>query len=299
MTLSAFLREQGLAMHKDRGQNFLVNPNYRRLIASTVAPKDEEYIWEIGPGLGSLTDLLVGRCDLRIFEIDHGFISILKQVFPELPLVEGDILKTWKQAYAERKPNKIVGNLPYTIGTTLIAQILESACCPEKMVFLLQKEAYERLAAPVGAKNYAPVSVITQYFCHITSAATLPPSAFWPEPHVDSSLVVLRPREDMPELCAPKFASKAATAEDATELSHAALEGVQSAIAQDFSALIKASFLSRRKTLRNNLLKSPWGYRGEEKIDAAITSIGQELSVRAERLSPRDFALFYNALMAD
>lgn len=279
MTLFAFLREQGLAMHKDRGQNFLVSPRYRQLIADTVNPLASEHIWEIGPGLGSLTDKLVGRCRLTIFEIDHGFIKILKQVFPKLPLIEGDILKTWKHAYAESKPDKIVGNLPYTIGTTLIAQILEAAACPAKMVFLLQKEAYERLAAPIGAKNYAPVSVLTQYFAHITSPATLPPSAFYPEPHVDSSLVVLTPRQ-----------AKVVLVGDGSK--------DMPAMAHEYANLIRAGFLSRRKTLRNNLLKSSFAYKGGAKIDEAFAAAGLELNIRAERLSPDDFAMLYNALMS-
>ena len=149
--LRAFLESGQLSMKKRFGQNFLVNRGAREKIISCLPIKDGDSVWEIGPGLGAMTwHLLDMNAEVTVFEIDHGFISSLKDFYGDLSnfkMIEGDFLKNFKLINKDDSPAFILGNLPYVSGSVMIAEIIRSAIKPQRMVFTLQKEVGRRMAA--------------------------------------------------------------------------------------------------------------------------------------------------------
>mgnify|MGYP002711083230 CR=1 FL=1 len=170
--LKAFLEQSGMAMQKKFGQNFMINQSAREKIFSLLELKKDELVWEIGPGLGCMTELILSSgANLEVFEIDRGFISILKQFFEQqekseqFKIIEGDVLKNWKKTFYEnpQKPAKLFGNLPYNIAATFIADTITENVVFEKCVFTVQKEVAQRMAAKKGTENYSVFSVLCQW----------------------------------------------------------------------------------------------------------------------------------------
>lgn len=263
--ITKLLTESGFAMSKKFGQNFLISPTARKRIADTVMLGSGRDVWEIGPGIGSLTALLLTHnVQLTAFEIDRGFVSILReQAFPEVAnfrLIAGDVLKTWYPLFeAEGTPDTICGNLPYNIGSICIARFLEAKCHPQRMVFTLQREVGERLAAGPGSKLWATLSILAQIDYDVHIEFTIRPGSFYPPPQVDS--VVVRMEKRAASLVNP----------DVRDL---------------FLLLIRDLFAQRRKTVRNNLLRGTLGGRlGKDVLLASLASAGIAESERAERLS--------------
>ena len=227
--LKRFLNENNFAMSRRFGQNFLVSPGSRKKILSLLDPGEHEHIWEIGPGLGALTHELVKRTRmLTVFEIDHGFIRYLNEAFGESPhftLVAGDAVKTWEPWSADhRKPDKIVGNLPYNAASAIISSFIEHEFIPDTMVFTVQKEMGERMTAEPGSKNYSSFSMLCQFRCTIPDRGDLKPGAFYPSPDVVSKIVEMIP--------------------------HGRYSDVDITL---FTAFTHDLFLSRRKKIHNNI----------------------------------------------
>lgn len=251
--IARLLAENGLRMNKRFGQNFLISKGGRDKIITQIIADRPESIWEIGPGIGSLTHELVKHTgELVLFEIDHGFIKMLKSLFGDLDhvrIVEGDVLKTWKRE--ESLPSVVCGNLPYNIGAQAIASLIESGCQAEKMVFTLQKEVVLRICARPGTKAYSSFTVLCELYYESSHLFDLRPGAFYPAPDVDSSVVLMKKRE------VPLIRDEDRSA---------------------VISLLHALFHARRKTVANNLK------RGYGDVRPALESLGLDASVRAERL---------------
>ena len=255
------LSSHSLAMTKKFGQNFLVSPDARERIVSLIAPGEGMDIWEVGPGLGAITHLLLKRgAHVTAFEIDHGFASILRdEAFADedFTLIEGDALETLFTLPPSF--SVIVGNLPYNVGSQIIARVIERGLLPEKMVFTLQKEVASRMAAMPGSADYSSLSVLTQLDYVNSTAFILKPGAFHPQPNVDSAVVMMKKRE--------------------TPL-------IEDKDRSFFLAMVRALFSQRRKTIKNNLLSSPlFSSEGKERIEKAFQNAALTGSERAETLS--------------
>ena len=258
------LSEHGYAMSKKFGQNFLISPSARNKIVDALELREAERVWEIGPGVGALTKLLLlQQVELTAFEIDHGFSAILREhAFRDesgFNLVEGDVLKTWTEIFREDGiPDAICGNLPYNIGSICIARMLEEQCTPKRMVFTLQKEVGDRLAASPGSKLWSTLSILSQIDYKVSQVCTIPSGSFFPPPQVDS-VVILMQKRDTPLV---KIEQR--------EL---------------FLTMTSDLFSQRRKTVRNNLLRGKLGlwYRKESLLDALNNAHILE-NERAERL---------------
>ncbi|WP_153109151.1 16S rRNA (adenine(1518)-N(6)/adenine(1519)-N(6))-dimethyltransferase RsmA [Propionivibrio limicola] len=250
------------------GQNFLIDMQVISDIVNAVAPRRDDLVVEIGPGLGALTDPLLKKLDhLHVVEIDRDIIARLRQRYPaeKLTIHEGDALAFDFGALADGAGQKlhVVGNLPYNISTPLLFHLAAFAERVFDMHFMLQKEVVERMVAAPGTADFGRLSVMLQYRFVMDWLLDVPPESFDPAPKVDSAVVRLIPRPP------------------------AELQVADEAL---FSKLVAAAFAQRRKMLRNNL-------KGIVD-DAMFEQVGIAPTARAEELSVDDYVRIANALHA-
>jgi 16S rRNA (adenine1518-N6/adenine1519-N6)-dimethyltransferase len=254
----------GVRLQKRWGQNFLVNQGARRAIVSLLEPERGDTVWEIGPGLGTLTALLLPHVRLLLaFEIDRGLIRYLQESFADrgnFRLVGGDALKTWRTCYEEQgAPDKIVGNLPYGSASALIGSLAENRVASGRLVFTVQRELAERMTAAPGTKSYSSFSVLCQLAYRISRRMQLKPGSFFPAPEVHSTVLLLEPNAEVLEV--PHW--------DA------------------FLRCLRLLFRSRRKTMRNNLLAAGSASADRvKKMDGIFEELGIDPRTRGERLAP-------------
>ena len=269
--ISGVLSENGLAMTKKFGQNFLINPDARERIAEAAELGNGMKVWEIGPGLGAITHLLLrAGCSVRAFEIDHGFAGVLREkAFPDedFTLIEGDALETLFQLPFDA--DRIVGNLPYNVGSEIIARIIEKGCLPPIMVFTLQKEVAERMIAQPGSAEYSSFSILSQLEYENTVPFAIKAGSFFPAPRVDSAVIVMRRK---------------------------AQGSVEDGEREGFLRFSRALFSQRRKTIRNNILSSSYGSKGPEAVDSALSSVSLTGGERAETLDISRLISLYRAI---
>ena len=256
------LKANGLAMTKKFGQNFLISGPMREKLVSLMEVESGMKVWEIGPGLGAITHMLLrDGVNLTAFEIDHGFVKILnEQAFNDeenFTLVEGDALKTLFKKRLLPLPERIIGNLPYNVGSVIIAKLIEQSYLPPMMIFTLQKEVVDRMVGKVGSESYSSFSVLTQMDYENTLSLKLSRGCFWPQPNVDSAVVVMKRRE------------------------HSL---VPDEYRETFLTLLRAIFQQRRKTVRNNLQSSLYGNSGKDFVELVLRQSGLDGSERAEVL---------------
>ncbi len=251
------------------GQHFLLDKNIIRKIVSAAHISEGDYVIEIGPGTGALTEGLLdaGACVLAV-EVDRDMVGFLKEKFPALEVINEDALKlSYAGLSKERKGKfKVVSNLPYNISGPLLARFLSERAAFTQLVLMFQKEVAERLVARPGTKAYGTLSVFTQAFTDVKIEFNVSKNLFTPRPKVDSSVVSM---EVLPE---PKV-----------EIEHEAF----------FRTVVRAAFGTRRKTL-SNALKSLGLER--DVITAALGEAGIDPQRRGETLDLKEFSLLTDAL---
>lgn len=265
-SIKSVLDENGLGMQKKFGQNFLINGKIRNQLIDALEIHKGEKVWEVGPGLGAMTKSLLEKgADLTVFEIDRGFIGLLKQYFgsfENFKITEGDVMKTWLiEAEKNGVPKKFFGNLPYNIAAVLIASTIENGVLFDKMVVTVQKEVGNRMLAKPGSAEYSSFSVLCSWAYEIKPLRIISPAAFWPKPNVDSQSLILTERKNFPGC------------------KNRAL----------FFEIVKALFSARRKTIKNNLQ----AWIKTKKLNAgfveAAEKAGLKENLRAENLTVNDF----------
>lgn len=179
---------------KALGQHFLRDPGILRRIANALDPAPGETVLEIGPGPGGLTAQLASRgVRLIAIERDHEMIPGLIDRFPSVTIVEGDALEEDWHRLADG-PFSVIGNIPYNITSPLIDLALRPPR-PRRIVFLVQKEVAQRVAAAPGGKEYGALTVGVQSVATVERLFTVTAGAFQPPPKVDSAVIRLIPRE--------------------------------------------------------------------------------------------------------
>jgi 16S rRNA (adenine1518-N6/adenine1519-N6)-dimethyltransferase len=257
-SLVQLLREREIRPSKKLGQNFLVHTESADKIVRWAAPRPGETVLEIGPGLGALSEALL-RAGTRVIAIekDKRLAEILRERWTDVPGIElicGDALATDFGTLFRRNPppTRIVANLPYSISTPILERLLEFAGRIDEMVFLLQEEVVDRLAADVGTKAYGRLSIWVQTLCEIERGPRIPKGSFYPAPDVESRLIRLRP---LPSPRVPE---------------------------EDLSSFLKTVallFQHRRKSIRNSLKDSGFEVA---RIDRVLADLGIEPVRRAE-----------------
>jgi len=181
---------------KGRGQNFLIDHTVVQQIVDVLRPGPDDYVVEVGPGLGILTRELLNRAGTVVaIEIDERLATHLRSEFPmdSFHLIAGDALKVPIQAFVpETRDYLFAANLPFSVGSAIVRRFLELPVPPRRMVVMVQKEVADRMAASPPRMSILGVSI--QLYGVATVGFDVPPTAFKPRPKVFSSVVMLEPR---------------------------------------------------------------------------------------------------------
>ncbi len=276
------LDKYGIKARKKYGQNFLIDANVIRNIVDAAGITKEDCVLEIGPGIGSMTQLLSRAAGSVVcVEIDETLRPVLEETLEDCENVKilwQDILKTdLKAVCAEQnggKPLKVVANLPYYVTTPILMQLLEQKNVFTSITVMVQKEVADRIRSGPGSKEYGALSLAVQYFAEPEAVMTVPPSCFMPRPGVDSCVLCLKAYGQPPVECNEKV----------------------------MFALIRAAFNQRRKTLAN-AVSHGYSLNGRtvsrEEIAEILTGMGLPATVRGEALSLEQFAQISLLLGAD
>ncbi len=193
--LDSLLRRHRIDLNHRLGQNFLVDTPVRDAVARSAALALEDDVLEVGAGVGTLTIALAPLCrKLIAVEIDGRLIPALRDVtsgLANVEIVRSDILRLNARSSFPQGGEVVAGNIPYNVTGALIRKLLDDAPRPKRLSLVVQKEVAERWTAPSGA-SLATVAV--QVFAQANLVFTIPASAFFPEPRVDSALVALEVR---------------------------------------------------------------------------------------------------------
>ncbi|MGQ9649131.1 MAG: 16S rRNA (adenine(1518)-N(6)/adenine(1519)-N(6))-dimethyltransferase RsmA [Phycisphaerae bacterium] len=210
--IRAMLEAAGLRPLRQHGQHFLIDGNLLGKLVDAAGVTRPDVVLEVGPGTGTLTDYLVEQAGHVVaVEIDRGLHEICRNRFAaagNMTLIHGDILVnkstidpgvldalTRHQAKLHGRI-MLVANLPYQVATPLLVDLLMNEVTVSPMCFTVQAEVADRLTASPGNKDYGPVSVYVQAMARTERIARVPPSAFWPEPQVDSAMLRIDLREE-------------------------------------------------------------------------------------------------------
>lgn len=257
---------------KSLGQNFLIDGNVVDKIVDLAQITKDDYVLEIGPGIGTLTQILCQRAKKVIaVEIDNKLIPVLNEnlkEFGNLEIIHNDILKVdinkLIDSQFEGKDIKIVANLPYYVTTPIIMGLLEKNIKLKSITVMIQKEVAQRINAKPGSKDYGALSIAVQYYSSPKLGFVVSKNCFMPSPKVDS--IVLR--LDLLESPATNVASQ-----------------------EMFFKVVRASFGQRRKTLVNALINSGTFSISKEELLQLFGKIGFSKEQRGETLTIEQFAL--------
>jgi 16S rRNA (adenine1518-N6/adenine1519-N6)-dimethyltransferase len=182
------------------GQNFVADPNTVRKIAALAGVGPGDRVVEIGAGLGSLTLALAETgASVTAIEVDQHLVPLLRETVEPagVTVIEADAM-TFDWSSLGPEPFSIVANLPYNIATPLVADLLDGVPNLQRLLVMVQLEVGQRLAAHVGDEQYGSVSVKVAYWAEAKVVGRVPPTVFVPQPKVDSALVAIVRRAELP-----------------------------------------------------------------------------------------------------
>lgn len=277
-TAHQLLDKHGLRAKKSFGQNFLTSERVFRAIVDATVSADDDWVVEIGAGIGTLTARLAARLPegkVIALERDPDMVGVLRAELGDNDVVHlepGDALR-YDLAMASRwhggEPIAVCGNLPYHIAAPLLFRIADARAHVSRAVVMVQKEMADRIVAPPGGKAYGALGVMLQTYFDVRTIAKVGPGSFVPPPKIDSTVLRLVPL--------PGAATRVPLADEAR-----------------YSQVVHAAFGMRRKTLRN-ALRAAWD---EGAVDAALAGAGVDGVRRGETLTIAEFAAIAERLPA-
>jgi 16S rRNA (adenine1518-N6/adenine1519-N6)-dimethyltransferase len=190
--IGATLREIGVSPVKSLGQNFLHDRNLAKWIVDQANIDRKDFIFEIGPGLGALTELALTKgAGVLAIEKDRRLVKFLREKFrgDALEIVHSDALKFESRMLYTHSKVKLLGNLPYYISSQLLIKFLEYPSPISLWLFTLQKELARRLVAAPATHDYGALTLLVQLHHRVEYLRTIPASVFLPKPEVDSAVV--------------------------------------------------------------------------------------------------------------
>lgn len=265
------VKKYNFKFSKSLGQNFLVDDSVLNDIVDGAEVNNEDYVIEIGPGVGTLTaQLLMKAKKVTAIELDNDLIPILQAELGEyenFDLVHKDALKVdFNELIGDEQSVKLVANLPYYVTTPIILKLLKGGYNFKSLTIMIQKEVAERMNAEPNCKEYGALSVLVQYYCNTSIVRKVPPTCFMPRPKVESIVIKLdRLEKPKVEVKDPKLLFE----------------------------LVRAGFNMRRKTLWNaaKTLKLD-----KEKLEEAFNNSGIDSKRRAETLTLQEFAILSDSI---
>ena len=272
------LQKYGFSFQKKYGQNFLIDENIVRKIVREAGVTADDFVLEIGPGIGTMTQILCEEArEVVAVEIDKKLIPILEndtlKFYDNVTVINEDVLKLDIAKLAEERnsgrPIKVVANLRYYITTPIIMGLFESGVPLSSVTVMVQKEVADRMQVGPGTKDYGALSLAVQYYAKPQVVLTVPASCFMPRPNVDSAVIRLSRYEKPPvQVCDEKL----------------------------MFGIIRASFNQRRKTMTNSVCGCTELGISKEQLAAALEKCGLPTAVRGEALTLEQFAELVNAL---
>jgi 16S rRNA (adenine1518-N6/adenine1519-N6)-dimethyltransferase len=259
------LDKYGLRAKKQFGQNFLISERALRAIADATVSTDEDWIVEIGAGLGTLTAQIVERVTagkVIALEADPDMIRVLRAELGEVDNLEihhTDAMRFDLRAEATLKKIIVCGNLPYHLASQLMFKVIDARDRVQHAVFMIQKEMADRVVAKPGGKDYGALGVMIRTYADVTTIIKVGAGSFLPPPKIDSTVIKIVP-----------------LAEPRAPISDEA----------HYSNVVHAAFGQRRKTLRNALRAK----FSDGAIDAALAKTGIDGGRRGETLDISEFA---------
>ena len=268
--LRALLRAEGLRLTKRLGQHHLIDARLIERIVDASGVGGHDTVFEIGPGLGALTESLAQRAGRVIaVEVDRRMCTLLSKRLAHLQNVHvvcADVLGfDWERLGGV----SVVGAIPYQLTSPILATLCEHRRLIGRAVLVVQREVAQRLTARPGTKAYGRLSVLGQYSWEITQVLSIPRCAFFPQPKVDSICLRFLPM---------------------------AIPSVRVLDERAFFELVRLAFAHRRKTLANCLSDPRAGLLARPEAQALLAGAGLPDGVRGERLSVAQFARLANAL---
>ncbi|MBR0085947.1 MAG: 16S rRNA (adenine(1518)-N(6)/adenine(1519)-N(6))-dimethyltransferase RsmA [Lachnospiraceae bacterium] len=269
------IKKHDFTFRKKYGQNFLIDGYVLEKIIRGAGVTKEDAVLEIGPGIGTMTQMLCETAGHVIaVEIDDKLIPILNETlepYENVTLIHDDIIKAdikgLIEKYAGGRPVKVIANLPYYITTPIIMNFFENDIPVHSLTLMVQKEVGQRMKAEPGSKDYGALSLAIKYYADAYIVANVPRNCFMPRPNVDSVVIRLT-----------RYTEPPVEVQDEKLLFR----------------LIRAAFNQRRKTLVNGINNSPDLAFTKQQIEEAIVSIGRDAAVRGEALRIEEFALLAN-----
>jgi 16S rRNA (adenine1518-N6/adenine1519-N6)-dimethyltransferase len=267
--LKAFLESQGLRAKKGLSQNFLIDGNIIQKIVKTAEVSSTDFVIEIGPGPGALTEgLLATGAQVLAIEMDPLFAKALERLQTKdnrLEIAQADILSFPLIDFLRKHPgkkSKVVANLPYHITTPILTLLLPLSEHIESLTLMVQKEFAQRMASKKGTSDYSSLSVFLQFYASVSKSFIVKPSCFYPAPKVDSAVVHCKLHPPL-------------------------LPGQE----EGFFQLTRTAFGQRRKTLRSTLKK----VYNIQKLEQVLAEAHLE-NARPEELSIDEFLWLYEKL---
>ena len=266
------LEELDVRPSKGLGQNFLFERGIVDRITRLAEVSPDDHILEIGPGLGILTETLIGHAGhVTVVEFDHRLAGHLRETFGHLDgfrLVEADAMRlVTDDLFPDREPFSVVANLPYNIASGVVRHLLDQAHRPRRLVLMVQREVAERMVAPPG--ELTVLGVATQFYADARILFDIAPTVFVPPPTVTSSVVRLDVRSDLP------------LAEDDIP---------------EFLRIVRAGFNQKRKQVANSIA-ARFGLPKTD-VENWLTEAGVDPDRRAQTLSVDDWVAIRRAAPA-
>lgn len=263
--IKRIMSKNGFSFSKALGQNFIIDPDVCPLIVEKSGISDESGVLEIGPGIGVLTQEIAKKAKkVTSLELDTRLIPVLDDTladFDNIEVINADVMKVdlvrvFEDSFSDCRDIHVCANLPYYITSPIIMMLLESRLPVKNITVMVQKEAGERICAPVGSRDAGAVSVAVNFYAEARELFFVPRESFMPSPNVDSEVIRLDVRSE------PEF---------------------KPTDEKFFFKVVKAAFSQRRKTAANGLA-SGLGMP-KDKIFEAIENASLDKNVRAEKLT--------------
>lgn len=275
--IRALCEKYGFSFSKGFGQNFIVNPGICPKICDAAGIGPSSNVLEIGPGFGTLTRELAARARKVVtVEVDTRLLPVLEETLSEfhnVQVVNQDILKCdiaalARQAFGDEE-FAVCANLPYYITSPVIMKLLEDRLPITTITAMVQKEAAERIAAPLGTRQAGAISYGIHYYSRPKMLFSVKPGSFYPPPKVTSAIIQLTLEQVPPLANYPEREAR-------------------------LFALVKAAFAQRRKTLLNAAAAGL--HLPKEQLAAALKTAEIDANARPEQLLLQDYILLEQAL---